>query len=272
MTSRVDADGTAEIMGHEGCVLYRFLDSVGVNTIFIGHTAAAGPPDPSKRPFGKEYPMEEAIEVFRRDVRKFEDRVNKAVKVPVSQTEFNALVSFDLNSGGIFKANLTKTLNAGGSRSKVASQFMGWSKPPEIIPRRRAESILFRSGEYSNKGMATVYPADGRGKVLWGKGKRFDARAAAALIFDANVEDRKAEVNAKSVVTSGGAAVVSGSGAQTLPLGGDLRLVLIAALVVFETIAAVFVAGYLVGRSKAKRKNAEAAAAVMKSIKDGELL
>lgn len=176
MNMRVSDAGVAEIAAHEGIVPYPYKDSVGVWTLGIGHTASAGSPDPAKLPKGVEVPMHEVLAIFRRDLRKFEDRVNSAVKVPLKQHEFDALVSFDFNTGGIHKANLTKLLNA-GDRKGAATAFMGWSKPKEIIPRREKEQALFRDGKYISGGMATVYRANANGTVLWSTGKRVDVLA-----------------------------------------------------------------------------------------------
>lgn len=168
---KVSEEGLAEIAGHEGIVLSPYYDSVGVLTFGIGHTANAGPPDPKTLPMGKQQPVEYAMEVFARDIAKFEKRVNDAVKVPLKQHEFDALVSFDFNTGGIHRATLTKLINA-GDRAGAAKAFMGWKRPPEIIPRRRAEMKLFRTGKYAGDGMATIYPANAAGKVQWDSGKR----------------------------------------------------------------------------------------------------
>ncbi|MEP2947392.1 MAG: hypothetical protein ABJN11_14115 [Lentilitoribacter sp.] len=40
--------GLAEIASHEGIVMSKYKDSVGVWTIGIGHTKNAGAPDPEK--------------------------------------------------------------------------------------------------------------------------------------------------------------------------------------------------------------------------------
>lgn len=47
---------------------------------------------------------------------------NEAVTVRLEQHEFDALVSFDFNTGGIYRANLTKQLNT-GNRVKAAQSF-----------------------------------------------------------------------------------------------------------------------------------------------------
>lgn len=175
MTMRTSDRGIAEIAAHEGIVLSPYRDSTGVWTWGIGHTASAGPPDPASLPKGVARPLSEIFQIFRRDLAKFEARVNATVKVPLQQHEFDALVSFDFNTGGIDRAQLVEHLNR-GDRKTAAVAFMNWSKPPEIIPRRRKEQGLFRDGIYSSDGFVPVYLADSSGKVQWGGAQRIDVR------------------------------------------------------------------------------------------------
>lgn len=167
---RVSDRGLCDLAGHEGIVPYPYFDSVGVLTAGIGHTASAGPPDPKTLPWGEAIPFEDVLAIFRRDVARFEARVNDAVTVPLAQHEFDALVSFDFNTGGIYRAKLTKHLNRGDCKA-AADAFMGWKRPAEIIPRRQKEQALFRDGTYGD-GHATVYQVNASGNVLWGTGKR----------------------------------------------------------------------------------------------------
>ncbi len=168
----VSARGLAELAGHEAVVTRRYRDSVGVWTVGVGHTKAAGGIDPitvtSDRPAG------EWIALFRKDIAKYEAGVTAALRVPVSQHEFDALVSFHFNTGAIGRATLVKTLNA-GDRATAAAQFLSWKSPPEIIGRRTKEMLLFRDGAYSDEPMVTVYPASDAGAVLWSQGRRVPA-------------------------------------------------------------------------------------------------
>lgn len=163
--------GRAEIASHEGIVLSPYLDSVGVWTVYVGHTASAGAPDPVKMARGVEHPIAEAMQVFQRDLARFEARVRKAFTRPLTQEQFDAAVSFDFNTGGIDKASWVRQFNA-GKDAAAKKAFMNWSKPPEIIPRRKAERDLFFDGRYSGNGIATVYPADKAGNVQWSRGRR----------------------------------------------------------------------------------------------------
>jgi len=108
MTMRVSDKGLLEIAEHEGIVPAPYRDSVGVWTFGVGHTAAAGGLDPQEMngamPTGAalEAAVDRALEVFREDIPKYEARVNKHIKVPLKQHQFDALVSFDFNTGGIW--------------------------------------------------------------------------------------------------------------------------------------------------------------------------
>jgi lysozyme len=164
---KVSLRGLAEIASHEAIVLTPYRDSVGVWTIGIGHTAAAGAPDPETC---GPLTLDDVMGLFARDIAKFEDGVNRAVKVPLAQHEFDALVSFHFNTGAIGRASLVDKLNA-GNRAGAAAGFMAWKKPPEIIGRRTKEMELFRSGVYGN-GWATSYRSDDRGHVLWKSAQR----------------------------------------------------------------------------------------------------
>lgn len=171
MAMKVSREGLIEIASHEGIVTSPYRDSVGVWTVGIGHTASAGNPHPKID--RRELTIAEVIEIFARDVAKFERRVNRAFKVKLKQSEFDAAVSFDFNTGGIFKASWVKDINA-GNRAAAKKAFMRWRKPPEIIPRRQKECDLFFGGKYTSRGRATVYPASASGRVLWNKGKSVD--------------------------------------------------------------------------------------------------
>ena len=156
---RVSDKGIFALALHEGIVPAPYLDSVNVWTFGIGHTASAGSPNPATMPRGNPENLDavlpEVFEVFRRDLAKFEERVKSAVRVPLKQHEFDALVSFDFNTGGIHRAQLTKHLNE-GRRPEAARGFMGWLRPPEIRSRRESEMRLFRDGVYPS-GLVSVF-------------------------------------------------------------------------------------------------------------------
>ncbi|WP_371055819.1 lysozyme [Rhodosalinus sp. K401] len=159
--------GLLALAGHEGVVPAPYRDSTGTWTFGIGHTAAAGPPDPAQMargmPANLDAGIREAFEVFRADLATYEAEVRAAVTVPLAPHEFDALVSFHYNTGGIARAALTRHLNA-GDRKAAARAFLNWRRPAEIIPRREAERDLFRHGRYPG-GTIPVWFVDRTGRV-----------------------------------------------------------------------------------------------------------
>jgi len=177
--------GLLALAHHEGLVPAPYLDSVRTWTFGIGHTAAAGPPNPSRMPRGMPADLEagirEAFRVFRTDLARYEAELRAAVTVPLAAHEFDALVSFHYNTGGIARAALTRHLNA-GDRVAAADAFMGWRKPAAIMPRRKAEQRLFRDGVYPG-GPVPVWAVDRTGRVDFARPVRCLAeREALALL------------------------------------------------------------------------------------------
>lgn len=159
--------GLLALVRHEGIVPGPYRDVKQVWTFGIGHTAVAGTPDPATMPRGLPADLNagirEAFRVFRSDLARYEAAVLRAVKVPLEAHEFDALVSFHYNTGGIAKAALTRHLNA-GDRSAAAAAFMGWLKPVAIRSRREAERDLFADGRYPT-GTIPVWSVDRNGRV-----------------------------------------------------------------------------------------------------------
>ena len=183
--------GLLALAGHEGVVPAPYRDSTGTWTFGIGHTAAAGPPDPVEMPRGMPADLNagirEAFRVFRADLATYEAEVLAAVTVPLAPHEFDALVSFHYNTGGITRAALTRHLNA-GDREAAAQAFLNWRRPGEIIPRREAERDLFRHGRYPG-GPVPVWFVDPAGRVDFSRPVRRLAKSEAlALVRPAQTD------------------------------------------------------------------------------------
>ena len=182
--------GLLALVRHEGIVPGPYRDVKQVWTFGIGHTAAAGAPDPATMPRGMPADLDagirEAFRVFRADLERYEAAVLRAVKVPLEPHEFDALVSFHYNTGGIAKAALTRHLNA-GDRAAAAAAFMGWLKPAAIRPRREAERDLFATGHYP-AGTIPVWSVDRNGRVDFSRPiRRLTEDVALALLRPAGV-------------------------------------------------------------------------------------
>lgn len=154
---KTSTKGLLALINLEGVVLSSYRDSAGVLTIGVGHTAAAGQPRPVP---GLRITLEQAIGVFRDDIRHYEAGVGLAVKVPLKQHEFDALISFHFNTGAIARAAITRHLNA-GDKSKAAAAFMNWTRAGGVAGalsgRRSAERVMFARGDYGNIASVLVY-------------------------------------------------------------------------------------------------------------------
>lgn len=153
--TQVSPSGRIKLMQHEAVMLDAYKDSKNIWTIGVGHTAFAGAPIPRR---GMKLTIEEVFELFERDLRRYEHDVVVALRgTKVEQHQFDALVSFHYNTGGIKKANLMRRLRA-GDIGGAARGFMGWVRPPEIKERRREEMELFRTGDYGDLSTVPMYP------------------------------------------------------------------------------------------------------------------
>lgn len=174
--------GRAAIKQREGVVLTAYLDSVGILTIGVGHTSAAGLPKVTP---GMKITAREADEILSRDLAVFEKAVNAAVRVPLNQNEFDALVSlaFNIGAGAFAKSTLVKRLNA-GDRKGAADAFLMWNKGTVkgkkveikgLTNRRAAERKQFLSGPVIPSEPGVVIIKDGSKpkpeglgwKILW---------------------------------------------------------------------------------------------------------
>lgn len=150
---KTSAAGRKAITQREGNKLKAYLDSVGILTIGVGHTSAAGLP---KVTSGMTITAAQSDEILTRDLAIFEAAVSKAVKVPLSQNEFDALVSlaFNIGAGAFAKSTVVRKLNA-GDRHGAANAILLFNKGkvkgklqeiPGLTKRRQAERTQFLSG------------------------------------------------------------------------------------------------------------------------------
>lgn len=84
---------------------------------------------------------------LREEIAKHERRVVQLVTAEVNQNEFDALVSFDYNTGGLAKSTILKRLNA-GDKEGAAAAFAAWNKfggkaSKGLTARRASEAALF---------------------------------------------------------------------------------------------------------------------------------
>jgi lysozyme len=145
MTMNISTAGIKLIEKLEGCILHEYKDDAGVPTIGVGHTGGVQP--------NQTITQAQADDLLRKDLAKFVARVNKFVKVPVNQNQFDALVIFDFNTGSLGTSTLLQKLNA-KDYAGAAKEFDVWIKITDpdtgkkvvsqgLINRRNAEQALF---------------------------------------------------------------------------------------------------------------------------------
>lgn len=143
---RLSTTGLALIKEFESCRLEAYQCSAGRWTIGWGHTGD----DVAK---GTRWTQAKADAVLAQDVRVFEEAVNRQVKVPLSQNQFDALVSFTFNFGEprLASSTLLRMVNARDFRG-ARLQFARWNKSTingkltverGLTRRRKAEADLF---------------------------------------------------------------------------------------------------------------------------------
>lgn len=130
-------EGLRLLKEREGCRLEAYLDSVGVPTIGVGHTAGVQ--------MGTTITEEKAMDLLREDLKWSEAAVTSGITVPLAQHQFDALVSFVFNVGqGAFMASTLRRVINQGDYGGAALQLDRWHIPPEITSRRNGEREQFR--------------------------------------------------------------------------------------------------------------------------------
>tara|TARA_R100000234_G_scaffold58967_1_gene35612 strand:- start:1375 stop:1863 length:489 start_codon:yes stop_codon:yes gene_type:complete len=142
----ISQEGIALIKKFEGCKLESYQCAAGVWTIGYGSTSGIKE--------GMEISQQRAEALLLEDVAVFEEAVNKAVKVPLEQHEFDALVSWTFNLGpsNLNSSTMLKVLND-NKKSEVPAQMRRWNKAggetlQGLIRRREAESLLFQNEQW----------------------------------------------------------------------------------------------------------------------------
>lgn len=161
----IGSNGVALIKSFEALVLYVYDDLVpkkkingkvqnpewdgskpkGTLTIGYGHTNAAA--DPTKIKQGLRITAQQADTILDNDLAPCEADVNRLVKVALSQNQFDALCSFQFNTGLLKTSTLLKKLNA-GNEDAVPGELMKFTKSKGkqlagLVRRRKAEVDLW---------------------------------------------------------------------------------------------------------------------------------
>lgn len=138
-------DGLDHIKQWEALRTHAYLDSVGVWTIGYGHTRTARK--------GMTISEAKAEQLLERDVAWAEAAVSKYVNVPITQNQYDALVSlcFNIGATAFRKSTLVRELNKKNYEA-VPSQLMRWKHGggrviKGLVNRRMSEVALWNEAD-----------------------------------------------------------------------------------------------------------------------------
>ena len=157
--AHVSEAGLRHLMRSEGFRNKAYKDVAGYPTIGVGHLLTSQ----EKRTgtivingravsYKNGLTDEQVKDLLAQDVKKYEKVVSDSVKVPLTQGQFDALVSFSYNVGpnAFKKSNLLRVLNQ-GKYNQVPNEMRKWVKAggrtvKGLKNRREAEIALWNSG------------------------------------------------------------------------------------------------------------------------------
>jgi len=127
-----------------------YLDGGGVPTIGIGHVI---------RPFEQwmntaTLTDSQIYALLDADLATFQNAVSAAIKVPLNQSQFDALtiLAFNIGAGAFASSTLVKVINAKETPEKITDAWDNWVKDngqiiPGLVNRRATEIALYFTGE-----------------------------------------------------------------------------------------------------------------------------
>ena len=123
-----------------------YLCPAGYPTIGYGHLIT----EANKEQFLDGIDELEALDLLKTDVQKAERAVLRLINVPLTDGQFDALVSFAFNLGGgaLQRSTLRRKVNR-QEHSAVPTEFMKWvwaggRKQKGLVRRRKAEARIYR--------------------------------------------------------------------------------------------------------------------------------
>lgn len=145
---QISQRGIDALKEHEGLRTRAYRDVAGVWTIGYGTIKIKGKPVEA----GMTCTLQEAEEWLRDDLAWAQTAVNRLVKVGLTQSMYDALVSFVYNVGesAFARSTMLRKLNT-GDYAGAAEQFDRWifagGKPVRgLVNRRRVERSMFEEG------------------------------------------------------------------------------------------------------------------------------
>ena len=143
---KISEYGLDLIKHFEGLELEAYQCAAGVWTIGYGHTKDVQP--------GDQWSESHADHMLEVEMEEYENYVNTAVTVPLSQNQFDALVSwvYNLGNGNLTSSTMLKVLNS-GDYAGVPAQIKRWNKAggkvlEGLTRRRQADADMFEGKDW----------------------------------------------------------------------------------------------------------------------------
>ena len=138
-------EGLQLIRKYEGCKLKPYLCPAGYWTVGYGHVIGNGKTKPEKQL----YTQGEINELLRTDLARFEQGVLRYCPVPLTQFEFDSLVSFSFNLGlGVLQRSTLRRKILRQDKQAAARNILKYNKAggrvlKGLTRRREAEYRMF---------------------------------------------------------------------------------------------------------------------------------
>ena len=148
MNMKLNKDGYDLIKSFEGLSLKPYRCSAGIATTGYGSTYYENgiKVNMSDSPITKQ----RAEQLLQHTADRFASKVANLIKKPVTQNQFNALVSFAFNvgSGALASSTLLKLVNINPNDPMITKEFLKWNKVNKVpvqglTNRRIKESALY---------------------------------------------------------------------------------------------------------------------------------
>ena len=135
------------IKHHEGVRLRPYRCPAGLWTVGVGHLIGDGKTLPDA--WNRTFTMEEVNDILKEDLRRFERGVLRLCPNGLTQSRFDALVSFSFNVGlGNLQRSSVRMRHNRGDYAGAAEAFLMWTKAagrmlPGLVKRRQDERSLY---------------------------------------------------------------------------------------------------------------------------------
>ena len=141
--------GRELIRFYEGTRLETYICPAGIPTCCTGHT---GP----EVKMGQTYTPTQCDALLAKDLERFEKCINDLIDPPLTQTQFDSLISwsFNVGAGAVQESTLRRRLNAGEDvNTVISSELPRWCNGPNgplegLVKRRAAEVKLAVEGVF----------------------------------------------------------------------------------------------------------------------------